>query len=43
MHAVKKYMKIKYNLDDDLPLNEMIELRKMIIVVRSDFHEGNKY
>ena len=35
-------MKIKFNSDDDLPLNKTLELRKMIIVVRSVFHEGNK-
>ena len=38
-----KYMKIKLNLDDDLPLKESLELRTMIIVVRTVFHEENKY
>ena len=38
----KTCMKIKFNSDDDLPLNKTLELRKMIIVVRSVFHEGNK-
>ena len=38
-----KYMKIKFNLDDDLPLNKMLELHKMVIVVRSVSHESNKY
>ena len=33
-------MKIKFNSDDDLPLNKSLELRNMIIVV---FHEDNKY
>ena len=37
-----KYMKIKLNLDDDLPLKESLELRTMIIVVRTVFHEENK-
>ena len=36
-------MKIKFNLDDDLPLKETLELRKMITVIASVFHEGNKY
>ena len=36
-------MKIKFNLDDDLPLNKTIEIRSMIIVVRTVFHEINKY
>ena len=39
----EKYMKIKFNLDDDLPLNETLELHNMAIVVRAVFHEGNKY
>ena len=38
----KKYMKIKFNLDDELPLNKMIEIPSVIIVVRAAFHE-NKY
>ena len=38
----EKNMKIKFNLDDDLPLNKMLELRYMIIVIRSVFLEGNK-
>ena len=39
----EKYMKIKFNFDDDLPLNKTLEIRNMVIVVRSIFHEGNKY
>ena len=39
----EKYMKIKFNFDDHLPLNKTLELRNMIIVVSSVFHEGNKY
>ena len=31
------------NLEYDLPLNETLELRNMIIVVRAAFHERNKY
>ena len=38
-----KCMKIKFNLDDDLPLNKMLELHNMVIVVRSVSHESNKY
>ena len=38
----EKYMKIKFNLDDDLTLKKTLELPKMIIVVRAVFHEGNK-
>ena len=39
----EKYMKIKFNLDDNLPLNKMIEIPSMIIVVRAVFHENDKY
>ena len=39
----EKYMKIKFNSDDELPLNKMIEIPSMIIVVRAVFHENNKY
>ena len=36
-------MKIKFNLDDKLPLNKMIEISSMIIVVRAVFYENSKY
>ena len=36
-------MKIKFNLDDQLPLNKTIEIHSMMIVVRAAFHENNKY
>ena len=36
-------MKIKFNLDDDLTLNKMIELHNMIIDIRFVFHKLNKY
>ena len=39
----EKYMKIKFNLDDELPLNKNIEIHSMIIVVRAVFYENNKY
>ena len=39
----EKYMKIKFNLDDDLSLKNTLELHSMIIVAKSVFHEGNKY
>ena len=31
-------MKIKFNSDDELPLNKTIEIPSMIIVVRAVFH-----
>ena len=39
----EKYMKIKFNSDDKLPLNKKIEIPSMIIVIRAVFHENNKY
>ena len=39
----QKYMKIKFDLDDDLPLKKMLELHNMTVVVRSVIREGNKY
>ena len=39
----EKYMKIKFNSDDELPLNKTIEIPSMIIVVRALFQENNKY
>ena len=39
----EKYVKIKFNLDDDLPLNKKLELDNMIIVVRVVFHEDSIY
>ena len=36
-------MKIKFNSDDELLLNKIIEIPSMIIVVRAVFHENNKY
>ena len=30
----EKYMKIKFNLDDDFPLNKMLEVCNMIMIVR---------
>ena len=39
----QKYMKIKFNSDDNSPLNEILKLIKLIRVVRSIFQEENKY
>ena len=36
-------MKIKFNSDNELPLNKTIEIPKMAIVVRDVFYENNKY
>ena len=39
----EKYMKIKFNSDDELPLNKTIETPTMTIVVRAIFLENNEY
>ena len=39
----EKYVQIKFNSNDELPLNKMIEIPSMIIVIRAVFHENNKY
>ena len=36
-------MKIKFNLDDDLPLKKTVEPRNMILIARAVFHEYQKY
>ena len=39
----EKYMKIKFDSDNELLLNKKIEIPSMIIVIRAVFHENNKY
>ena len=39
----EKYMKMKLNSDDDLPLKETRKLHNMITVVRIVSHEDEKY
>ena len=36
-------MKIKFDSDDNLPLNKTIEISIVAIVVRAVFYENNKY
>ena len=36
-------MKIKFNLDDDLPLIKTFEFHSITIVVTAVFHDGSKY
>ena len=36
-------MKIRFNSDDELPLNKTIEIPTMTIVIRASFHENNIY
>ena len=37
------FMKIKYNIDDNLPLNKMPKLHMLKVIVRSVFEEDGKY
>ena len=39
----EKYVKIKLDSDDNLPLNKSIEIPLVTTVVRAVFHENNKY
>ena len=39
----EEYMKIKFNSNDELPLNKMIEIYSIIIVFRAVIQETNKY
>ena len=36
-------MKIKFNSDDNLPLNKILKLHNLTIVVTSVFQRENKY
>ena len=40
----KDFMKIKFNSDDNnIPLNEILKLRILIVIVRSVFEEDGKH
>ena len=38
----KDYMKIKFNSDDNLPLNKPLRFHNMTIIIRCVFSEGGK-
>ena len=38
----KDFMKIKFDTDNDLPLNKPLKLHMVTIIVRSVFQEGKK-
>ena len=40
---MKDYMKIKFNLDDNLPLNKILKLYNLTIILKSAFEEDCKY
>ena len=39
----KDYMRIKFNSDDNLPLNKILKLHTLTIIVRSVVEEDGKY
>ena len=39
----EKYLKIRFNSDDELPLKKTLELHNIILAVRSVFREHNKH
>ena len=39
----KDYVKIKFNSDDDLPLNKILKFRLMAIIIRCVFSEDGKF
>ena len=39
----KDYMKIRFNSDDDIPLNKVLNFRALTIVIRSIFENDDKY
>ena len=39
----EKYIKVKFDLDDNVPLNKTREISVMIILVRAIFYGNNKY
>ena len=40
---IKDYMKIKFNSDDNLPLNKPLKFLTVTIIVRIFFEENGKY
>ena len=39
----KKYNKIKFNSDDDIPLEKTLEMHEIVKVVTSVFNDARKY
>ena len=39
----KDFSKIKFNSEDNLPLNKMLKLHMLTVIVRSVFEENGKY
>ena len=43
LEYAKDYTKIKFNSDDNLPLNKPLKFYQMTITIRYVFSEGNKF
>ena len=39
----KDYMKIKFNSDDDIPLNKVLNLSTVTVIIRNIFEKDGKY
>ena len=39
----KDYMKIKFNSDDDIPLNEVLNFPTITVIIRNTFEKDGKY
>ena len=39
----KDYMKIKFDSDDDLPLNKVVKFYDLTVIIRSIFEKDGKY
>ena len=42
LEYAKDYMKIKFNSEDNLPLNKQLKVYKMTVTIRCVFEEDNK-
>ena len=38
----KDYMKIKFNSDDDIPLNKQLDFRSLRVIIRNIFEKDGK-
>ena len=39
----KDYMEIKFNSDDNFPLNKILKFGILIIIIRNNFEKNDKY
>ena len=43
VNTKKDFMKVKFNRNDNLPLNKMLKFHMLTVIVRSVFEEDGKY